>query len=71
VDLNAVFPPGRMHTPKVKAFVDFLSENLKIEHAAMRILCFQFMKEECQAEKEARAQNQALTATVVEERLTA
>jgi len=61
VELNAVFPPGRMHTPKVKAFVDFLSENLKIEHAAMRILCFQFMKEECEAESAARAQEQAQT----------
>ena len=49
-ELNAVFPPGRMHAPKVKAFVDFLSENLKIEAAAMRILCFQFMREECRAE---------------------
>jgi DNA-binding transcriptional LysR family regulator len=50
LELNAVFPPGRMHAPKVKAFVDFLSENLKIEAAAMRILCFQVMKEECEAE---------------------
>jgi LysR family transcriptional regulator, regulator for bpeEF and oprC len=71
LELNAVFPPGRMHTPKVKAFVDFLSENLKIEHAAMRILCFQVMKEECQAECQAGAQGPALTAPVLEDRLTA
>ena len=59
MDLNAVFPPGRMHAPKVKAFVDFLSENLQIEAAAMRILCFQFMQEECAA---ACAQEQAAAA---------
>jgi DNA-binding transcriptional LysR family regulator len=49
VDLNAVFPPGRMHAPKVRAFVDFLSENLRIDTVAMRILCFQFASEECRA----------------------
>lgn len=46
-DLNAVFPPGRMHAPKVKAFVDFLSERLKLDNAALRILCFQAATEEC------------------------
>lgn len=70
-ELNAVFPPGRMHTPKVKAFVDFLSEHLRIEHAAMRILCFQFMKEECQAESEARTLNQTQVSSITDERLTA
>jgi DNA-binding transcriptional LysR family regulator len=44
-DLNAVFPPGRMHAPKVRAFVDFLAENLRIDAAAWRILCFQAMSE--------------------------
>jgi DNA-binding transcriptional LysR family regulator len=43
VDVNAVFPPGRMQTPKVRAFVDFLSEHLNLETLAMRILCFQAM----------------------------
>jgi len=47
VDLNAVFPPGRMQTPKVRAFVDYLSENLKLDRAALRILCFQAATEEC------------------------
>ena len=47
VDLNAVFPPGRMQTPKVRAFVDYLSENLKLDRAALRILCFQTATEEC------------------------
>lgn len=47
VDLNAVFPPGRMHTPKVRAFVDFLSEHLKLDFAALRILCFQSAAEDC------------------------
>jgi LysR family transcriptional regulator for bpeEF and oprC len=46
-DLNAVFPPGRMHAPKVKAFVDFLSEHLVLDNAALRILCFQSATEEC------------------------
>jgi DNA-binding transcriptional LysR family regulator len=46
-ELNAVFPPGRMHTPKVRAFVDFLSEHLELETAALRILCFQSAVEEC------------------------
>jgi DNA-binding transcriptional LysR family regulator len=46
-ELNAVFPPGRMHTPKVRAFVDFLSEHLKLDYAALRILCFQAATEEC------------------------
>jgi LysR family transcriptional regulator, regulator for bpeEF and oprC len=46
-DLNAVFPPGRMHTPKVRAFVDFLSEHLVLDNAALRILCFQAATEEC------------------------
>lgn len=49
VDVNAVFPPGRMHTPKVRAFVDFLSEHLQLHHAALRILCFQAATEECSA----------------------
>lgn len=43
VDLNAVFPPGRMHAPKVRAFVDFLSEHLEMDAVALRILCFQSM----------------------------
>jgi len=47
VDLNAVFPPGRMHTPKVRAFVDYLSQNLRLDNAALRILCFQATTEEC------------------------
>ena len=46
-ELNAVFPPGRMHTPKVRAFVDFLSEHLELESSALRILCFQSAVEEC------------------------
>ena len=59
MDLNAVFPPGRMHTPKVRAFVDFLSERLKLHNAALRILCFQSTMEECGhcAEQAAIAEN--------------
>jgi LysR family transcriptional regulator for bpeEF and oprC len=47
VDLNAVFPPGRVHTPKVRAFVDYLSQHLQLDRAALRILCFQAATEEC------------------------
>lgn len=36
MDLNAVFPPGRMHAPKVRAFVDFLIERLDIRELAAR-----------------------------------
>jgi DNA-binding transcriptional LysR family regulator len=34
VELNAVFPPGRMHTPKVRAFVDFLVAQLDLKGLA-------------------------------------
>lgn len=34
VELNAVFPPGRMHTPKVRAFVDFLIAQLDFKSLA-------------------------------------
>jgi LysR family transcriptional regulator, regulator for bpeEF and oprC len=47
VDVNAVFPPGRMHAPKVRAFVDFLSERLRLDSAALRVLCFQAASEAC------------------------
>lgn len=47
VDVNAVFPPGRMHAPKVRAFVDFLSERLRLDAAALRVLCFQSATEQC------------------------
>jgi DNA-binding transcriptional LysR family regulator len=39
VDLNAVYPPGRMHAPKVRAFVDFLTERINLNAAACRVLC--------------------------------
>jgi hypothetical protein len=34
-----------MHAPKVRSFVDFLSEHLNLDTLAMRILCFQAMAE--------------------------
>lgn len=37
-ELNAVFPPGRMHSPKVRVFVDFLIERLHIDATAHRAL---------------------------------
>lgn len=45
VDLNAVYPAGRIHAPKVRAFVDFVSEHLEMDSVAARILCFQSMSE--------------------------
>lgn len=67
MDLNAVFPPGRMQAPKVRAFVDFLSEHLELQYAALRILCFQSATEECghcaqQAEAHGRLQAPAAPA---------
>jgi DNA-binding transcriptional LysR family regulator len=35
-EINAVFPPGRMHAPKVRAFVDFLIERLDIHEYPAR-----------------------------------
>lgn len=37
-ELNAVFPPGRMHSPKVRVFVEFLIERLNIHATAQRTL---------------------------------
>ena len=39
---RAVLPPGRLHAPKVRAFVDFLAEHLHLETIATRFLCVQF-----------------------------
>lgn len=41
VEVNAVLPPGRLHAPKVRAFVDFLAERLRLETIATRFLCVQ------------------------------
>lgn len=39
VPCNAVFPRGRMQSPKVRAFVDFLVERLNFEADCMHLLC--------------------------------
>lgn len=36
-ELNAVFPPGRMHAPKVRAFVEFLIAQLDIRNFAPQL----------------------------------
>ncbi len=41
VELNAVYPPGRIRVPKVRAFVDFLAEHMQMDRAAARMLCLQ------------------------------
>lgn len=38
---NAVFPGGRVQTPKVRAFVDFLVERLDFDTSFMQALCLQ------------------------------
>ncbi len=39
VDLSAVFPRGRVTSPKVRAFVDFLVERLNLDADYMQLLC--------------------------------
>lgn len=38
-DFNAVFPRGRMQSPKIRAFVDFLVERLNFDVDYMEMLC--------------------------------
>ena len=39
MDFNAVFPRGRVQSPKVRAFVDFLVERLNFDADYMHVLC--------------------------------
>lgn len=39
LDFNAVFPRGRVQSPKVRAFVDFLVERLNFDADYMHVLC--------------------------------
>ena len=39
LDCSAVFPQGRMQSPKVRAFVDFLVERLNFEADYMHVVC--------------------------------
>ncbi len=38
VELHALFPRGEVQSPKVRAFVDFLVESLRVEENYMRAL---------------------------------
>ena len=38
-EFNAVFPRGRVQSPKVRAFVDFLVERLNFDADYMQVLC--------------------------------
>jgi len=38
LDLNAVFPRGQVTSPKVRAFVDFMVERLRIDESYMEVL---------------------------------
>ena len=38
-EFNAVFPRGRVQSPKVRAFVDFLVERLNFDADYMELLC--------------------------------
>jgi DNA-binding transcriptional LysR family regulator len=50
VEFNAVFPRGRVQSPKVRAFVDFLVERVNLEADYMQMLC---PAARCEAEKRA------------------
>ena len=39
IGLSAVFPHGRMMSPKVRVFVDFLVERLNLDADFMQLLC--------------------------------
>jgi DNA-binding transcriptional LysR family regulator len=39
LDFNAVFPRGKVQSPKVRAFIDFLVERLNFEADYMQMLC--------------------------------
>lgn len=39
LDFNAVFPRGRVQSPKVRAFIDFLVERLNFDADYMQMLC--------------------------------
>jgi LysR family transcriptional regulator, regulator for bpeEF and oprC len=70
VDVNAVFPPGRLHAPKVRAFVDFLSENLNLDAVGARIVCFQAMSRcpSChESDAEARHEERGAASTATQE----
>ncbi|RPE80176.1 LysR family transcriptional regulator [Vulcaniibacterium tengchongense] len=49
---NAVFPRGRVQSPKVRAFVDFLVERLNFDADYMQVLCPD-ARARCQAAKQA------------------
>lgn len=48
IDFNAVFTRGRVPSPKVRAFVDFLVERLGVDASYMAINCPMKSAEECQ-----------------------
>lgn len=54
MELNAVFPRGRVQSPKVRAFVDFLVERLTFEVNHMKTLCPN-QREACEAAAQATA----------------
>ncbi|MEO7432054.1 MAG: LysR substrate-binding domain-containing protein [Dokdonella sp.] len=60
VDFNAVFPRGRVPSPKVRAFVDFLVERLNFDADFMHVLCPD--SRPCKAAEEIEAARSALIA---------
>ena len=48
-EFNAVFPRGRMMSPKVRAFVDFLVERLKFDMDYMMEHCPVYLKQQAEA----------------------
>jgi DNA-binding transcriptional LysR family regulator len=55
VDFNAVFPRGRVASPKVRAFVDFLVERLNFDSDYMMMLCPDKQRELAERHAAARA----------------
>jgi DNA-binding transcriptional LysR family regulator len=68
MDFNALFPRGRMQSPKVRAFVDFLVERLNFDADYMELLCphrqrYEQALREAQAGAEAEAALSAVAVT--------
>ena len=61
-DFNALFPRGRVQSPKVRAFVDFLVERLNFDADYMKVLCEDGMR--CQHLNQAAAAAEAAAAAM-------
>jgi len=67
MDFNAVFPRGRVPSPKVRAFVDFLVERLNFDADFMHVLCPD--NQPCKAAEEIEAARAGLRARAASTRI--